>query len=169
MGNPTQKKNIHRRRLIVSSLFAEGVKKQNDIVKRLKEDHDIEVTQATISGDLKALDRLWVSSSISNTDKWKRELIRQYRLIYQQAYQAWQLSMEDATEETVGPDGEVTSKRKGQSGNPALLKQAQDAMRAIREIVGLDAAKELNVAGKDGGPIQFSNVVVKIPDEALDD
>lgn len=169
MRDSRRKKSINRRRLIISSLFAEGVKKQNDIVKRLREDHNIEVSQATVSLDLKALEKTWINSSLANTDKWKRELIRQYRLIYQQAYQAWKLSLEDAEEETTDPEGGITTKRKGQSGNPQLLKQAQDAMKAIRDMIGLDAARELNLAGKDGGPIQFKNVVANIPNEALED
>jgi hypothetical protein len=139
--NSTQQQEINRRRQIISKLRHEGVRAQADIAERLKDDYGFEVTQQTVSNDLKALDKLWRTSAIDEIDKWKKEIAAQYRYIYQQSLTAWELSLEDAEETTTGGKDGTTKKEKGQSGNPALLAQAQAALKAIREMFGVDAAK----------------------------
>jgi hypothetical protein len=153
--NSTQQQEINRRRQIVSKLRHEGVKTQGEIVERLKEDYGIEVTQATVSGDLKALDQLWRNSAIENTDKWKREMIKQHRFLYQQSLAAWDFSLEDAEEMTTGGKDGPSEKVKGQSGNPAHLKNAHDNLEAIRKLLGLDAPKRQELTGKDGDQLQI--------------
>lgn len=169
--NSTQKQEINRRRRLISKLRHEGVKTQGDIIQRLAADYDIVVSQQTVSLDLKALDQIWRNSALVNTDKWKKELINQYRYLYQQALSAWELSLEDA-ETTIqeaidsgeGGNGgqrlKVSTKTEGQSGNPALLAQAQAALKALREILGVDAATKLEHSGPDGGPIPIKEIVV---------
>lgn len=153
--NSTQQQEINRRRQIVSKLRHEGVKTQAAIVERLKEDYGIEVTQATVSGDLKALDRLWKASAIDNIDKWKREVSEQYRYLYQQSLAAWEMSLEDAEEMTTGGKDGPSEKIKGQSGNPAHIRNAQESLKAIREVLGLDEPKRQELTGKDGSKLEF--------------
>lgn len=141
----TRQQEINRRRQIVSRLRHEGVRTQAEIADRLREDYGIEVTQKTISNDLKALDQLWRAAAIDNIDKWKRETLKQYRYLYQQSLAAWELSLDDAEEVTTGGKDGTTEKTKGQSGNPAHIRNAQDALKAVREILGLDAPR-----GADG-------------------
>lgn len=136
----TRQQEINRRRQIVSRLRHEGVRTQAEIADRLREDYDIEVTQKTISNDLKALDQLWRAAAIDNIDKWKRETLKQYRYLYQQSLAAWELSLDDAEEISTGGKDGPTEKTKGQSGNPAHIRNAQEALKAVREILGLDAA-----------------------------
>lgn len=163
--NSTQRQEINRRRQIISKLRHEGVKAQAEIATRLKDDYGITVTQQTVSIDLKALDQLWKESALANTDKWKREILKQYRYIYQQSLSAWDLSLEDAEEITtdISKEGEADNapiekrKLKGQSGNPALLAQAQAALKAIREMQGLDAATKIEHGGKVGVQIEYVN------------
>lgn len=145
MKNSTQQQEINRRRQSVSKLRHEGVKTQAEITQRLKDDYGFEVTQQTVSNDLKALDKLWRSSAIDEIDKWKKELVAQYRYIYQQSLIAWELSLEDAEEITTGGKDGPTEKVKGQSGNPALLAQAQAALKAIREMFGVDAKQAVEI------------------------
>lgn len=149
----TQKQEVNRRRQLVSKLRHEGARTQNEIVTRLKEDYGIEVTQATISGDLKALDKLWRNSAIDNIDKWKREVAAQYRYLYQQSLAAWELSLEDAEEISTGGKNGPSEKVTGQSGNPAHIKNAQESLKAIRDILGIDAPKKQELTGPEGGPI----------------
>jgi hypothetical protein len=88
------------------------------------------------------------------------EFDEKYRYIHEQALAAWLRSLEDAVTETSemvevpemtkdakGNPVVTTSQRmkaqtrkEGQSGNPALLAQAQAALKAIREMFGVDAA-----------------------------
>lgn len=167
--NSTQQQEINRRRQIVSKLRHEGVKTQNEIAERLREDYGIEVTQATVSGDLKALDRLWRASAIDNIDKWKREVAEQYRYLYQQSLSAWELSLEDAEEMTTGGKDGPSEKVKGQSGNPAHLRNAQESLKAIRDLLGLDAPKVQEISGPKGGPLVFKEVVIELPpDESME-
>jgi hypothetical protein len=150
--NSTQQQEINRRRQIVSKLRHEGVKAQADIVEHLK-DYGIYVTQQTVSNDLKALDRLWRMSAIDNIDKWKQEVAGQYRYLYQQSLAAWELSLEDAEEITIGGKEGDKEKYKGQSGNPAHIKNAQESLKAIRDLLGLDEPKRQEVTGADGEPL----------------
>jgi hypothetical protein len=156
--NSTQQQEINRRRQIVSKLRHEGVKTQAAIVERLKEDYGIEVTQATVSGDLKALDRLWKASAIENTDKWKREVAGQYRYLYQQSLAAWELSLEDAEEISTGGKDGPSEKIKGQSGNPAHIKNAQESLKALRDLLGLDSPKRQELSGPEGKPLQITGL-----------
>jgi arginine repressor-like DNA binding protein len=136
--NSTKQQEISRRRLIISKLRHEGVKTQSDIARRLLDEYGIDVTQQTISIDLKALDLLWKQSALANTDKWKQEALKQYRYLYQQSLAAWELSLEDAEETTTGGQNGPSEKVKGQSGNPAHLRNAQESLKAIRDLLGLD-------------------------------
>jgi hypothetical protein len=154
----TQKQEVNRRRQLVSKLRHEGVRTQGEIVARLRDDYGIEVTQATVSTDLKALNQLWQSTAIENIDKWKKEVAGQYRYLYQQSLAAWELSLEDAEEiSTGGKDGPL-EKVKGQSGNPAHLKNAQESLKAIRELLGLDAPKRQELSGPEGKPLQITGL-----------
>lgn len=162
MKNSTQQQEINRRRQVVSKLRHEGVKTQAEITQRLKDDYGLDVTQQTVSNDLKALDKLWRTSAIDEIDKWKKEIAAQYRYIYQQSLTAWELSLEDAEEVTqekvqLISDAGLHSleakpvektKVKGQSGNPAHIRNAQEALKAMREMLGLDAQK----TGTDDSP-----------------
>ena len=159
--NSTQQQEINRRRQIISKLRHEGVKGQADIAQHLKDDYGFDVTQQTVSNDLKALDRLWRSSAIDEIDKCKKEIAAQYRYIYQQALTAWELSLEDAEETTTGGKDGITEKVKGQSGNPALLAQAQAALKAIREMFGVDAPKKIDVSWRDKVPSGYDPDEVK--------
>lgn len=156
LRNATQHQEVNRRRQLVSKLRHEGVKAQSEIVKRLDSDYGITVTQQTISTDLKALDHLWKQTAIENTDKWKMEVLSQYRFLYQQSVSAWELSLEDAEETTTGGKDGTTEKTKGQSGNPAHLKNAQDSLKAIRDLLGLDSPLKQELAGPGGKDIGIS-------------
>lgn len=149
--NSTQQQEINRRRQIVSKLRHEGVRSQDAITARLRDDYGIDVTRQTISNDLKALDKLWRNSALVDTDKWKKEILKQYRYLYQQSLSAWELSLEDAEEvntDTIKDgDSDKTipiekTKIKGQSGNPAHIRNAQEALKAIREMFGVDVKSD---------------------------
>lgn len=166
--NSTQQQEINRRRQIVSKLRHEGVRSQSDIVERLA-DYGINVTQQTVSNDLKALDQLWRSSALANTDKWKKELLKQYRFLYQQSLAAWEMSLEDAEEITTktifsdAQDGPVTeTKRKGQSGNPAHLRVAQESLKAIRDMLGLDEPVEVKTPDLKALPDAIRQLAAKV-------
>lgn len=169
MNQPTQKQEVNRRRQLVSKLRHEGVRTQEEITTRLKEDYGINVTRQTVSLDLKALDQLWKQTAIENIDKWKKEVASQYRYIYQQSMTAWELSLEDAEEITTGGKDGPSQKLKGQSGNPSHLRNAQESLKSLRELLGLDAPIRQEVSGPNGGPQQYdivglSDIITRVKD-----
>lgn len=169
----TRQQEINRRRQIISKLRHEGIKEQAKIADRLRGDYGIDVTQQTVSNDLKALDLIWRASAIENTDKVKQELLKQYRYIYQQSLIAWERSTEDAettTQELIDGDGsgvnqrlKASTRKEGQSGNPALLAQAQAALKAIREMFGVDI--KTDPGSSETNPIYHKMLVVPPKDE----
>lgn len=149
-GSSSKQKEITKRRLCIAQLFNEGHKNQFIIAELLKDRYHIEVSQPTVSLDLKALDKQWKAESKTEIDMVKGRLIAKYEQLYNEAYQAWLLSLQDAITEESGSTVKGVyskSKRVGQSGNPALLAQAQSALKAIREIIGTDAP--IKVAWQD--------------------
>jgi hypothetical protein len=150
--NSTQKQEINRRRQIISRLRHEGVRNQQAIADRLRDDYNIVVTRQTVSNDCRALNKLWRQSAAKDTDKYMREMERQYRFVFQQSLAAWERSLEDKeaiTQESAEGQSagrtKVQIKTEGQSGNPAHLRNAMEALRAIRDMRGLDAPDELDV------------------------
>jgi len=140
--NGSKQKEITKRRLAVAQLFNEGHKNQFVIAELLKDRYNIEASQPTVSVDLKALDKQWKTESKTEIDMVKGRLIAKYEQLYNEAYQAWLLSLQEAVTEESGKTvkGPYTkTKRVGQSGNPGLLAQAQSALKAIRELLGTDA------------------------------
>lgn len=59
----------------------------------------------------------------------------------------------------------TTNERKGQTGDPSLLAQARGALADVRSIWGLDAPKQSEHTGPGGGPINFREIFVEIPNE----
>jgi len=126
---------------------------QSEIVDVLKEDYKIEVDQSTISRDLAAIKKAMRQQT---PDDLKAFLFAEYIWALREARGGWTKSQEDAVteiQEMIEAAGEpggdalnrgrakVSTRREGQSGNPALLAQAQAALKAIREMFGVDAAK----------------------------
>jgi hypothetical protein len=150
--NPTQRKEIENRRRFVARLFCEGITNQFAIVDALAARHNITVDQSTVSRDLKVIEAEWKKEAVTEMDTVKSQLRARYEAIYGEAFSAWLRSLEDA-ETTIqelldgGGEGDTgkqrlkaSTRKEGQSGNPALLAQAQAALKAIREMFGVDAA-----------------------------
>ena len=155
--NSTQEREIEYRRQCVKDtwikLGAFGTTQQQ-ITDALKDDYGIEVDRSTVSGDLKAIKKAMQAQTPADL---KSFLMAEYLYVIGEARAAWQKSLEDAvteTQEAVEGDQatgkqrlKVSTRREGQSGNPALLAQAQAALKAIREMFGVDAAQKLELGG----------------------
>jgi hypothetical protein len=153
--NPTQRKEIENRRRFVARLFCEGITNQFAIVDALAARHNITVDQSTVSRDLKVIEAEWKKEAVTEMDTVKSQLRARYEAIYGEAFSAWLRSLEDA-ETTIqemidGGEGDTgkqrlkaSTRKEGQSGNPALLAQAQAALKAIREMFGVDAATKIS-------------------------
>lgn len=130
-----------RDRRQINDLYLQGWN-QTEIADKLG------IDQSTVSRDIKTLKAEWVKQRNGLVEEFEAK----YRLIYREAYLAWLDSKKDAettTQEMIdGGEGigtgqrlKASTRKEGQSGNPALLAQAQGALKAIREMFGVDAQK----------------------------
>src|SRR5262245_23815956 len=97
--------------------------------------------------------------------------------IYEEALAAWERSKLPqkslTTKRTGNGEGaaETVSVIRDQDGDPRYLDLAMSALADIRKIWGADAPKKAELTGKDGGPIQTSDVpydLSQLTDEELD-
>lgn len=133
-------------RRTISDLYLQGWN-QTDIADKLS------IDQSTVSRDIKTLKGEWRKQRNGLVEEFEAK----YRLMYKEAYAAWLDSKKDAvteTQEAVEGDQatgkqrlKVSTRREGQSGNPALLAQAQAALKAIREMFGVDTAQKIEHSG----------------------
>lgn len=155
---------------MISDLYVQGWT-QKEIAEKLG------LNKNTVNSDIKFLLGEWKKQRNGLVDEFEGK----YRYIHREAVMAWHRSKEDA-ETTIQEmiEGEAakldkegnpipgsnrlkaSTRKEGQSGNPALLAQAQAALKAIREMFGVDAAEKVEHSGPGGMPLQFSEVVVKI-------
>ncbi len=121
--------------------------------------------------------RAQLAEAKTNVKHWRAKLLARYEHLWQEAMKAWHRSEEDRVKrktesalpaKTPGSDldavqsllASMTRKRtkttERQSGNAALLAKAMEALKAIRELKGLDPLKQTEVTGPQGGPIQLT-------------
>ncbi|MEI8375475.1 MAG: helix-turn-helix domain-containing protein [Planctomycetota bacterium] len=88
------------------------------------------------------------------------DIVERYELIYREALNAWRSSRrEKPVEPRDDSDTADDSKKKrsiqgeGRAGNAAFLGKAMAALKAIREIRGLDAPRQTQISGLGGGPV----------------
>lgn len=98
------------------------------------------VSEQAISQRFKKVRDWLAKQAVDSIEEIRRSHTRRLVKIYLDAIRAWKRSLEDAEEisEHTGVNSGTTKKRKGQSGNPALLAQARGALQDIRNIWGVD-------------------------------
>jgi len=134
---------LARDRQLISDLYHDG-RIQADIAK------ETGLSQATVSRDIKALQRDWLKSALIDFDKAKaRELskIDNLERIYRKA---WERSCEDAettTQKMVGDPKtgrkEMSKTAKGQVGDPRFLQGIQWCIDRRCKILGVDAPTKI--------------------------
>jgi hypothetical protein len=152
--NSGKQAKIIKRRKIIAEYQLRGIDNTWELMALLEKEHQIVVKKATVYNDKTAIEQQWLEDSKQDTATRKANLSQKYEHIYRQAQDAWLKSLEDA-ETTIqemidaGEGGQgrakVSTTTKKQFGNPALLAQAQAALKAIREMFGVDAPLENNV------------------------
>ena len=140
------------------------------------------VSQQAVSLLLLKTEKRLHAEFVAQAEEIKARQTAQLEQIYLEAFEQWRRSCEDAEQVTTVtgrakatndgcvidlPDQE-TRTVKGQSGNPALLEKAMQALENIRSIWGLEAPKKQEFSGPEGGPIRVSEVVVELAKEAED-
>jgi hypothetical protein len=159
MSQPKNKAlEMAKRRARVAELYLQG-RYQWEIACAL------DVTQATVSRDIAALHQQWETSGIFNFDAAQRKELARIDALEREYWIAYHASKEDkestATEKTDTPDGarlKAAVRKERRDGNPAFLAGVQWCITQRCKILGFEAAKKLDVRGKEGGPIEFIEV-----------
>lgn len=163
MAVPRSESQRDRDRLLISDLYVQGWT-QKEIADKLG------LNRNTIGSDIKFLLAEWRKQRNGLVDEFEGK----YRFIYREAIAAWKRSLEDAEIEVseVVEDSEgqnekgskskssrmkASTRKEGQSGNPALLAQAQAAMKAVREMFGVDAAIKQSIEGNVKLEVEYTN------------
>lgn len=132
----------------------------------------LQLDRSTVTKILGRLSARYAKSLADQVDAVKGAQIAALEHLADEAMQAWERSKLDAettTTKTVSlkgpgedavamPAEETTLKRQGQTGNPAHLAEVRGALADIRKILGLDAPTKQEHTGKDGGPIEHTQL-----------
>jgi hypothetical protein len=154
---------IAERRKTVASLYLR-CKFQHEIAK------EAQVDRGTVSRDLKAVEAEWLKSGVMDLNAAKARALAKIDEIEREAWDAFKQSRQDAetmevTGTTQGGKGKpekVKKTTKGQAGDSRFLAIILDCVKRRCEILGLDAPKQQEHQGTDGGPIRL-----KLSDEEL--
>lgn len=128
-----------------------------------------EVSQATISLDLKAIHAEWLESAVRDLDARKAMELAKVDEVERQAWVAWARSMENAETKRekvkIGADGETIKISKGQAGDPRFLDAVLKCVERRCKILGVEAGQPLPPGDGDGATVEdLKNLP---PDELL--
>lgn len=122
-----------------------------------------EISQATVSKDLKAIQREWLAESVLHRAEWTARELARVDEVERNAWAAWTRSQENATtrRKKQRPDGEeVVETTKGQVGDSKFLDVVLRCVAKRCELLGLDAPKETTLVG-----IDIKTIVAVMPGE----
>ncbi len=98
---------------------------------------------------------------------WRGDCLKAYWSIYRQAMIAWRDSKKDKCVKTVETTDDAAQSKKKKShrqedreGEAVYLGKAMEALKAIREMLGLDAPRRSEVAVSGAAPIELAAVTV---------
>lgn len=165
MPDQTGPKRTHhqilRDRQLVADWYCQGIT-QAEIAERINEDRDYELSQQTISNDLRAVQKAWLESSLRDFDEMRAEQLGKIDRLEREYWRGWERSCEDA--ETVRNEGpasgveKIVKTKKGQAGNPAFLAGVERCVERRCKLLGLDAPVKQELTGADGGPLLIQKV-----------
>lgn len=99
------------------------------------------ISQATVCGDLKAIEKEWRDSAVRDFDLCREREIRKLSLIEQEAWRAWERSQKPQQSADLPGDesNRPTKKRiRNQYGDPRFLALVNQCIASRRALLGLD-------------------------------
>lgn len=136
---------------------------------------ELDISQATVSKDLKVLQKEWQEARINDIDERKRQELAKIDNLELEHWEGWRRSQQDAEVQTVkmlgkeSPDKmEKTRRTEGQVGDPRFLTGIQWCINKRCELLGLDAPKRQDITSNDQTikPVNIETIVVRIPEAA---
>ena len=142
---PQEETRIQHRRKQVADLHEKG-STQAAIAREL------DVSQATISSDIKAIYEEWKESRARKFDEAREEQLKKLKLIAREAWKGWERSQKPAeTTRIVQKNGERRAEKmvRERSGDPQFLRVVLSACEKYCKLLGLDEAASTTAAQLD--------------------
>jgi predicted transcriptional regulator len=146
-GKRRGKAQVARDRRRIADLYLQG-EIQADIAEAL------EISQATVSRDIKALQGEWLASALVDFNEAKAQELAKIDKLEREYWDAWQRSCEDKEATLVEnreAKGDKQSKswlrREGQAGDPRFLQGVQWCIERRCKILGIDAPEKKEITG----------------------
>lgn len=158
-GGPTRTKDQREYDLQeIASLYLQGTI-QVAIADELNKKRPYEITQQTISRDLKTIRKRWLDSSVRDFDEARADELAKIDLLEVTYWQQFEASQEPVIKRKTAKkvDGKTTEATQEVSlgtGDPRFLQGVQWCIDRRCKLLGLDAPAKNEVTGKGGGPIQ---------------
>jgi hypothetical protein len=141
---------IESRRTRVAELFLQGIKRQEELARRLG------VDRSTVSRDLKVLNTRWKEAAVRDLDAAKGQELERLDMLERQYWAAWERSMQPrettTTEQTTGDAERVKAalRKDEQTGDPRYLAGVQWCVEQRCKILGLIAPQKIAPTTPDG-------------------
>jgi hypothetical protein len=134
------------------------------------------LSRQQVGYELKAIRREWLESSVMDFNTRKAEELARIDHVEREFLTAWERSKAaretTTTEQTTGGEGDrvkAAIRKEQQVGDPRFLAGVQSCIEQRCKILGLNAATETRLTGKDGGPVVFSlEAVIAVEREEAD-
>jgi hypothetical protein len=142
----TKRVQLVSRRKDVAQLYVQGYT-QMKIADRLG------VSQATISGDLKLVEKQWRTEAVRDFDLCREHELQKLSLIEQEAWQAWERSQKPLQSADLGGGDSthpVKKRIRNQYGDPRFLALVNQCIATRRALLGLDLLPVSMEAGSHG-------------------
>lgn len=155
---PRRPSELERDRRNVSRLYLQG-HIQTEIA------HELKISQATVSRELKALQAEWRADRIYDINEAKAKELSKIDVLELEYWEAWKRSQRDAVTESEGSNAQGSFNKtttQGQSGDPRFLDGVMDCIKQRCAILGVEAPKKFDLPA-------FGGVTVYIPDNSRDE
>jgi transcriptional regulator with XRE-family HTH domain len=117
------------------------------------------IARSTVGRWRNAVRQEHVSKAVVDTAQLIADVTESYWSIFDEALEAWCDSRKhrqaECGEET-NDEGRSGKEPSARAGNSAFLGKAMEALKAIRDIYGIDAPRRTEIAGPAGGPIALT-------------
>lgn len=161
---------VDDRRAQVAALKIRGFSIRQIRVEMAKSKHlnpktDAPWSVGVITKDLAVLQARWRDEASRDTSKWHELELERLDYVEREAVEAWTRGIgkkqKTVTERNQGGRGGGSKARvetEELNGDPRYLAIILDCQQRRAKLLGLDSAEKLEHTGKDGGPIQFTDV-----------
>lgn len=133
MANPRSPSQKARDQKFIAEYYLQGCT-QEQIVQRLKDDHDISLCRVTVTNDLKEIRNYWKECTNLNIDEIKTIQINMLMKAANELWKAWYRSIGTTTEKKVTIKNLKKKNKNRQSKDDLLYENFEEVTKTITEI-----------------------------------